>query len=158
MSQSYYLYLDTSVTPDALKTWLVEERGFEISPDWHTTDGTPMLIGAAGVARVEPPDPDNGGPHDYKQDRTLFMAVNSNNQVGAFEFLLRIVGDVLQHCPGDAAVEHEGGSTIVLRRGETVWIKNDPFTREYLFAGSFRPVELLISLPLPDKDEAVEPS
>ena len=156
MSLSYYLYLDTPVTPDALTSWLVEKRGFKISPDWHTTDGTPMLIGTAGVVLVETPDSDNGGPHDYQQDRTLFVMLDTNKQEGAFEFLLRIIGDVLQHCPGNAAAEHEGGGTFILRRGETVWIESEPFTREHLFAGSFRPVELLIGLPPPDKDETVK--
>lgn len=111
-----------------------------------------MLIGATGVVRVELPDPDNSGPHDYVQGRTLFVALNSNNKIGAFVFLFRIIGDVLQCCSGDAAVEYDSGSTFVLRRGETVWIEDDPFTREHLFAGSFRPAKLVVGLPPPDKD------
>ena len=152
MSISYKAYLDTSCTPEALRRWLVDECSFEVSTDWITTDGIPMLVSDRGVVCVEPPNLDDEGPHDYAQGRTLFIYLDSNKQKGAFEFLMQTIGDVLQHCPGDAAVEQDSGGTFVLRRGETVWVEDDPFTREHLFASRFRPAKLVIGLPPPDKD------
>lgn len=149
-SVCYNLYLNTSVTPDVLRCWLVEEHDFELSATWYSEDGIPVLIKERCLVWVRPPDPDLGGPYDYKQAQTMFVTLDPNKQSTGQEFLCRVLGDILQHCPGDATVEYDVGGTLVLRRGKTVWIHSEPFTREHLFAGDFRPAKLVIGLPQPD--------
>ena len=76
------------------------------------------------------------------------MAVlNLNKRDGADEFLLGIAGAMLQHCEGNAALEWDTGGTVLLRRGDTVWIVDDPFVRRHLLAGDFRPAKLVVGLP-----------
>ena len=151
-SVTYNLYLNTFIAPDSLRYWLVEEHDFELSATWHTEEGISVLINKHRLVWVTPPDPDHGGPYEYKQAKTMSVRLNPNNQIGGQKFLLRLIGDILQHCQGDATVEYDVGGTVLLRRGETVWIDTDPFTREHLFAGDFHPAKLVVGLPPPDLD------
>ena len=156
-SVTYELYIDTSTTPAMLRQWLTEEHGFKLSETWLSEDGVPVLVSERRFVWVRPPDPDGCGPYKYKQDRTVFVTLDPNKQSGGQEFLIRVVGDILQHCPGDATVEYDVGGAVLLRRSKIVWIHTDPFTREHLFAGDFRPVELVIGLPPLNPDEDATP-
>ena len=149
MSVNYLLYLDTPDAPDALREWLVSEHGFTVSQDWHSRDGTPWLVSNRGVVLVDSPDPGTSGPFEYRQPRTLEVVLDPNKEPAAYSFLFRLAGDILQHCRGDAVLGHDTGETILLRRGEVVWVDPDPYTREHLFSGSFRPVNLIVGLPSP---------
>ena len=152
MSINYYLYLDTPVSSASMRRWLIDVYNFQTSTTWLARGGTSWLISKRGDVLIEPPDPDLGGPYKYKQSKTLDVILDLNNREGASEFLLRIAGDILQHCLGDATIEYDVGSTLLLRRGKTVWIDNDPFNRKHLFAGDFRPTKLVVGLPPPDLD------
>lgn len=147
MSVSRILSLDTPVTPDELRELLIKGYGFEASETWRTQDGTPLLISDRGVVLVQPPDPDIGGPYEYPQSKTVEVTLDPNKQPGAHDFLFRLAGDILQYCPGDAALEPDTGGTDLLRRGDTVWVSPDPYTREHLFSGKFRPNKLIVGLP-----------
>ena len=149
MSVNYFLYLDASDAPDALREWLVDEHGFRVSQDWHGRGGTPWLVSNRGVVLVEFPDPDTNGPFEYRQPRTLEVVLDPNKEPAAYSFLFRLAGDILQHCHGDAVLGHDTGEIILLRRGGVVWVDPDPYTREHLFSGSFRPVSLIVGLPPP---------
>ena len=141
------LYLDTPASTAAVQAALTGEMGFEAAHK-RSADHIPWLLSGRGIVKVRSVIDGDSGPCEYRQLATIEVLLAYNKEDGAFEHLLRVAGDLLQRFPGDAVLESEAaGMAILLRRGETVWVRPDPFILRHLFSGSFRPVKLVHGLP-----------